>query len=193
MNKIQIEIENKKFNVLHAITEEEKVEGLQNVEKLDDDEGCLFDYSNNPQKNLAFTMEDTSIPLDVIFIDEDGEVISVKKGNPYSQDLIIESNGPIAFVLELNQNSGIKIGDELELDDVDEELPELHIIGPDGKIMMKLEGGERVCSRKHTKTLIRKAKKAFKSKSDSDYKSLGRYMFKIINIQNTQDTEYVEQ
>jgi hypothetical protein len=47
---------------------------------------------------------------------------------------------------------------------------------------MDLWGSERIFSRKNTKVLIKKAKKADNTKSDSDYKSLGVYMFKCIKI-----------
>jgi len=46
---------------------------------------------------------------------------------------------------------------------------------------MDLVGGERIVSRKETKVLIRKAFKAYKSQEDKDYKSLGKYMFKVLN------------
>lgn len=192
METIQIEIANKRFNVLYAISEEDKIQGLQNVESLEDNEGCLFDYSSNPQESLAFTMENTSIPLDIIFIDDDGEVISIKKGDPFAKEPIIEDNGPIAFVLEVKQNSGISEDDELELEDDQELSKEMHVIAPDGTIMISLEGGERIFSRKNTRILIKKAKKAFKTKNDVDYKSLGKYMFKCIHIQDTQKQEYIE-
>lgn len=195
METIQIEIGNKRFNVLYAVSEKDKIQGLQNVESLEDDEGCLFDYSSNPQESLDFTMENTSIPLDIIFIDDDGEVISIHKGEPFAKEPITEENGPIAFVLEVKQNSGITEDDELELEeenDVEESSTEMHVIAPDGSIMITLEGGERIFSRKNTRVLIKKAKKAFKTKNDSDYKSLGKYMFKCIHTQDTQKQEYVE-
>jgi len=45
---------------------------------------------------------------------------------------------------------------------------------------MELEGGERIFSRKNTRTLIRMAKKANETKSDTDYKRLGNKMFSYI-------------
>lgn len=36
------------------------------------------------------------------------------------------------------------------------------------------------------------AKRAYKSKEDKDYKSLGKKMFKYIDTHNKQDKEYVE-
>jgi hypothetical protein len=46
---------------------------------------------------------------------------------------------------------------------------------------MELQGGERIFSRKSTKVLIRKAKKAERTKLDKDYKSLGLYIFKELD------------
>jgi hypothetical protein len=45
---------------------------------------------------------------------------------------------------------------------------------------MELWGGERIFSRKNTKTLIRMSKKANLTKKDSDYKRLGKKMFEYI-------------
>lgn len=190
MNKIDIKIGNKEYEVLVAETEEEKTKGLQDVEELDDDEGMLFVY-NEPQQ-VVFWMQDTTIPLDIVFINDDFEVISIQKGVPLSEDLIAEDN--VLYVLEVSQNSGIQIGDILEFDDLDEdiEINEMYIIGPNGKEQAVLSGGERIISRWETKTLIKKAKKAYKEKTDSSYKQLGKYMFKILKNQDERPSEYVQ-
>ena len=39
--------------------------------------------------------------------------------------------------------------------------------------------------------LIKKAIKAYQSQSDSDYKSLGKYMFKVLKGQDNRKPEYV--
>ena len=44
---------------------------------------------------------------------------------------------------------------------------------------------------KNTRTLIRMAKKADATKSDSDYKRLGKKMFSYIKQQDNRDPEYV--
>lgn len=190
MNKIDIKIGNKEYEVLVAETEEEKTKGLQDVEELDDDEGMLFVY-NEPQQ-VVFWMQDTTIPLDIIFINDDFEVISVQKGVPLSEDLLSEDN--VLYVLEVSQNSGIQAGDILEFDDLDEdiEINEMYIIGSNGKEQAVLSGGERIISRWETKTLIKKAKKAYKEKTDSSYKQLGKYMFKILKNQDERPSEYVQ-
>ena len=95
------------------------------------------------------------------------------------------------FVLEVNQGSGIKEGDELDIDD-DDEVPTMKVIAPDGSTQMELNGGERIFSRKNTKTLIRMAKRADKSKADKDYKALGKKMFTYLKQQDEREPEYVE-
>lgn len=134
-------------------------------------------------------MEDTYIPLDIIFINEDMEVISVYKGKPESKD-IVEEDG-VQYVLEVNADSGIKEGDELDIEE-DEKLPAMKVIAPDGSVQMELDGGERIFSRKNTRTLIRMAKRAKRTKLDKDYKALGKKMFEYLKQQDTRKPEFVE-
>ncbi|MBQ2594190.1 MAG: hypothetical protein II567_13035 [Candidatus Riflebacteria bacterium] len=56
----------------------------------------------------------------------------------------------------------------------------MKVIGPNGEVQMELEGGERIFSRKNTRTLIHMAKKADETKSNTDYKRLGNKMFSYI-------------
>ena len=182
-----ISLNNKTYNVKIARTEKEKEQGLQGVEHLKDNEGMLFIY-DKPQ-TVGFWMKDTKIPLDIIFINEDEEVISIYEGAPYSETIAEEDD--VKYVLELNQNSGTKPGDEVDLD-TEEDVPTMKVIGPSGEVQMELEGGERIFSRKNTKTLIRMAKRADLSKSDTDYKRLGNKMFSYIKQQDEREPDYVE-
>lgn len=184
---MKIEIGDREYNVTCARTEEERIKGLQGVTELKDDEGMLF-FFEEPQ-TVGFWMKDTKIPLDIIFIDDDMEVISIYQGEPESET-IAEEDG-VRFVLEVNQNSGIKEGDELDIEE-DEKLPTMKVIAPDGSTQMELQGGERIFSRKNTRTLIRMAKKAKSTKSEVDYKRLGKKMFEYIKAQDDRKPEYVE-
>lgn len=191
---MKIEIGDKEYNVEVARTEEEKVKGLQEKESLGEDEGMLFVY-DEPQE-LAFWMKDTAIPLDIVFIDEDGEVISVQQGQPYDETLLEEDG--VMYVLEVNQNSGIQPGDELDMeDDDDDNQPVMKVLAPDGSTQMELEGGERIVSRRETKVLIRKAKAVYAAQNDLDKytkkcKSLGKYIFKVLKGQDSREPEYVK-
>lgn len=189
MEKIKISIEDKEYTVEVAKTQEEKSKGLQGRKSLGKNEGMLFIY-DKPQ-TVGFWMDETEIPLDIIFINEDEEVISVYKGKPLSKEIAEEDN--VKYVLEVNQGSGIKEDDELEFeeDSEDSEKITMKVIAPDGSTQMELEGGERIFSRKNTRTLIKMAKRADETKSDTDYKRLGNKMFKYIKQQNSRKPDYV--
>lgn len=188
MNKTEIEIGDKKYNVQIAKTEDEMAQGLQGIKDLPENEGMLFCFEKPEEQ--SFWMEDTLIPLDIIFINEDDEVIKVQQGAPMSKEAITCQD--VLYVLEVNAGSGIKIGDELDYEDESDEDSKMYVIGPKGQIQMELDGGERIFSRPNTKQLVKMAKKAYKSKDDKDYKSLGKKVFKYIDTHNTQKEEYVE-
>ena len=183
---IEISINNKIYKVEEAKTEEQKRKGLQGVKSLPEDEGMLFYF--DPPQEVSMWMKDVDIPLDIIFFNEDQEAIQVQEGEPNDEKLITFQD--TAFVLELNKDSGIKVGDEFEFSE--DSAPVMKVLAPDGSDQMQLWGGERIFSRKNTKILIKKAKKASYTLSDSDYKALGKYIFKCIKIQDERTPEYVE-
>lgn len=200
MKEIIIEIADKKYKVLVAETEEERTQGLSNVESMDDDEGMLFVMPED-QGQVVFNTEEMEFDIDLVFIDQDDEVYNVVLGKAHSSDLIIstpdEEDDRTKYVLEINANSGIQIGDELDFEDdeddiSEEEVDKMYILGSDGKPQMDLVGGERIISRLETKQLIKKAKKANREKTENAYKKLGKYMFKILEKQDNRDPEYVE-
>ena len=186
--EVNIRIGTKDYKVTIARTDEEKQDGLQGVEKLPENEGMLFLFDD---EEVSFWMKDTKIPLDIIFINEELEVISVHNGIPESEEFITENN--VTFVLEVNENSGIQKGDELEISPESKiKQDKMLVLDGNGNPQMELEGGERIFSRIHTKTLIRFAKKAESTQSDNDYKALGKKIFKFLQIQSDTDPEYVE-
>lgn len=184
-NMTNIYIGNKEYKVQEAHTEEEKEKGLQGVSSLPEDQGMLFCFEE-PQE-VSMWMKDTLIPLDIIFINEDNEVVKVAQGEPNDETPIIAQD--TLYVLEVNKNSGVKEGDELE---IQTEGPVMKVLAQDGSSQMDLWGGERIFSRKNTVVLIRKAKKAALTNSDKDIKALGRYMFKCIKGQDERPNEYVK-
>lgn len=186
-----VKIGNKEYKVREAKTEKEKIKGLQGVEKLPKDEGMLFYF--NPDEQISMWMKDTKIPLDIIFINEEQEVTKVYHGKPNDETLV--SSPETAYVLEVNQESGIKVGDKLDIDD-DNLIPVMKVLAPDGSTQMELWGGERIVSRRESKILIKKAKAAEAVKDTPQFenkcRSLGKYIFKVIKGQDTRPAEYVE-
>lgn len=190
MNTQKIKIGDTEYLAYLAITDEEKEIGLQEVEELEVEdglqEGMLFIYDES--QHLDFWMKDTEIPLQIVFIGEDNIVISVKQGIPMSEDFISEDNAK--YVFETIPEANIDVGDKLILNEL--EPNKLYVIGSDGNPQATLEGGERIFSRKSSAVIIRKAKKAFESKSDTDYKDLGRYIFNEMKAQDNREPEYVD-
>ena len=194
METINIKINNKEYSLIYCLTEEEKEKGLQNVESMEDNEGAFFDYREDPQEEISFWMKDTEIPLDIIFVGENDKVISCKEGIPNSEDMITENN--VYYVIELNKGSGVKPGDEVDVEDNGDFLNfppnSVFLLNDDGSIQFSLQGGERIFSRISSRVIVRKAKKAKKSKSETDYKDLGRYIFGEMTRQDNRDAQYVE-
>lgn len=193
MDRINIEIGEKRYLVEVAKTEEEKEEGLQGRTKLGDSEGMLFDFSNEVGE-VSMWMKDTLIPLDIVFINDDEEVVYVVEGVPNSTSQIIVPN--IAYVLEVNSGSGIQEGDELDFEEEDD-TPVMKVLAQDGSTQMELWGGERIFRRPFTKQIIKWAKRAEEVKGDEEKFNkicirLGKKMFKEIKAQDSRPAEYVE-
>ena len=134
MEKLTIKVADKTYTVSVARTEEEKEKGLMGVETLPENEGMLFDYTDNPQTEISFWMKDTLIPLDIIFINNQGIVAAITQGEPLSEEQLtcVADEGELIFyVLEVNVNSGIKEGDRFEMSQ--EEAEDLGLVDDEGR------------------------------------------------------------
>lgn len=195
MDKRNIIIGDKEYTVEIADTSEEQKKGLQDREYLPQDSGMLFVY-DKPQDKVEFWMKDTTIALDQIGINKDGEVTKVYTAKPKDETLVPFKD--VMFLLEVNANSGIEVGDQFDFDDnEDPNKYVMKVLAPDGTTQAKLEGGERIFSRISTKQLIQWAKKAEANKNNEELftkycKRLGKRMFREIKAQNTRKPEYVE-
>ena len=192
MERVVVNIGNKTYNCQVAKNEEDRKKGLMGVENLPIDEGMLFVWDKEDTREMW--MKDTLIPLDQIAINDDDEVVLVYQAQPKDETLVPFMNAK--YILEVNQGSGIVEGDDFEIDDSDDlNKYTMKVLAPDGTTQMFLQGGERIFSRKNTRVLIKKAKKAFANKGgdyDKYCKALGKYMFKCIKIQDNNTPEYVK-
>ena len=63
-------------------------------------------------------MRNTRIPLDIVFVNSAGKVVSVHQMKPYDEHTT-ESKGPAKYAIELNRGAaseaGVKVGDHIEL------------------------------------------------------------------------------
>jgi hypothetical protein len=70
--------------------------------------GMLFDFKA-PQ-DVAFWMHNTIVPLDMLFIAQDGRVISIARNAPKENDSPIPSSGAVLAVLELRAGRAAELG-----------------------------------------------------------------------------------
>ena len=191
MERVIVNIGGKTYKCQVFKNEEDRVKGLQEIEHLPIDEGALFVWEDEGTREMW--MKNTKIPLDQIAINDDDEVVQVYTAQPEDETLVPFVNAK--YILEVNANSGIVEGDDFEIDDSDDlNKYVMKVLAPDGSTQMYLQGGERIVSRKETRTLIKKAKKAYANKGgeyDRYCKALGKYMFKILKGQDNRDPEYV--
>jgi len=105
-----------RFEVEIAATDRQRSMGLMFREKMPDDRGMLFLFEAAGQR--YFWMKNTPLPLDIIYIDAAGEIVSIAADTePFSLDTI-PSGGPAKYVLEVNagiaKELGITPGDRVE-------------------------------------------------------------------------------
>lgn len=87
------------FTVEVATTDAERTRGLMFRKTLPPNAGMLFDFHN--ETGVAFSMKNTFIPLDMIFIRQDGLITAILAN---AKPLSIESVGPrhpVRAVLEI--------------------------------------------------------------------------------------------
>ena len=104
------------FTVQVADDVPERAQGLVNVERMDTLTGMLFVY-DAPQ-SVAFWMENTLIPLDMIFAGSDGTVLAIHENAVPMDRTPIPGGDDVQFVLEVNgglvDRLGIEVGDRMQ-------------------------------------------------------------------------------
>ena len=104
-----------RFAVELAATAAARTRGLQHRSHLADNAGMLFDFET-PQP-VAMWMKDTYVPLDMLFIDNDGRITRVVEDTLPMSLTVIRSGGPARAVLELVAGTarlyGIRPGDRV--------------------------------------------------------------------------------
>ncbi len=104
-----------KFSMELAVTDAQREHGLMYRKEMAPDHGMLFDFGT--ARPVSMWMENTILPLDMLFIQGDGTISNIHENAvPFSRD-VIDSRGPVKFVLELNAGRakalGLKIGDKV--------------------------------------------------------------------------------
>ena len=97
-----------RFMVEIADDAAERQRGLMEREPLADDRGMLFQFPDVAER--GFWMRNTPSPLDILYIDPRGRIVSIAKNATPQSDAVIPSNGPASGVLELRAGRADEIG-----------------------------------------------------------------------------------
>jgi uncharacterized membrane protein (UPF0127 family) len=96
------------FHVELALGPLDQLRGLMERTSLPADEGMLFVFPDEQPR--SFWMKDTLIPLDMIFIRQDGTIGHIHANAAPNDMTSIPSQGPAMAVLELNGGTAAKLG-----------------------------------------------------------------------------------
>jgi uncharacterized protein len=109
------------FKVETANTPEERSRGLMNKESLAESSGMLFVFDE--EGIYSFWMKNTLIPLDIVWINKNKEIIYIEKNAQPCKTESCQNYGPAQrckYVLEINggltDKLNIKAGDKLTID-----------------------------------------------------------------------------
>jgi hypothetical protein len=116
LSTVRMQIGSDTFTLEVADTEASRQKGLMHRYSMPADRGMLFVFPE--EERLGFWMKNTHIPLDIVFLDASGKVVSIHQMKPY--DLrSTRSEGPAMYAIELNQGraakAGVKPGDRLKI------------------------------------------------------------------------------
>jgi uncharacterized protein len=96
------------FAVEVADNEAEREKGLMYRKELPEGRGMLFDFHRDQE--VSFWMQNTYIPLDMIFIRGDGRILRIAENTEPLSTRLIPSGGPVRAVLEVIGGTARKLG-----------------------------------------------------------------------------------
>ncbi|TVR06504.1 MAG: DUF192 domain-containing protein [Salinarimonadaceae bacterium] len=108
--------ERHEFQVEMADTPEARAQGLMFRRSMPQDRGMLFDFGRVDM--VSMWMRNTYIPLDMLFIRQDGVIARIARDTEPLSERSISSGEPVLSVLELNAGVtarlGVEPGDRVE-------------------------------------------------------------------------------
>ena len=96
------------FAVEIAQNDAERSKGLMYRKELPEGQGMLFDFHTDQE--VAFWMENTYIPLDMIFIRGNGTILRIAENTTPLSTKQVPSGGPVRAVLEVIGGTARKLG-----------------------------------------------------------------------------------
>lgn len=111
---VSMQIGSRTFELEVAVAHSAQETGLMKRDSMPQDHGMIFVFP--AEEPRWFWMKNTRFPLDIIFLNTGGQVVSIRQMEAY--DLTqIPSDAPARYAIELNRGAaeaaGVKVGDQL--------------------------------------------------------------------------------
>jgi uncharacterized membrane protein (UPF0127 family) len=96
------------YDIEVAVTPDQQARGLMWRPVLGPNKGMLFIFGQ--ERGLSFWMQNTLIPLDMVFIDNKGQLVSIQRQAKPRTRTPRPSDGPARFVLEIDGGEAEALG-----------------------------------------------------------------------------------
>jgi uncharacterized membrane protein (UPF0127 family) len=96
------------FTVEIADNDADRAKGLMYRKDLPQGQGMLFDFHR--EQEVSFWMQNTYIPLDMLFIRADGRILRIAENTEPLSTRMVPSGGPVRAVLEVIGGTARKLG-----------------------------------------------------------------------------------
>jgi uncharacterized protein len=96
------------FSVEVVDNDADRAKGLMYRKELPEGRGMLFDFHRDQE--VSFWMQNTYIPLDMIFIRADGQILRIEENTVPLSTRMIPSRGAVRAVLEVIGGTSRKLG-----------------------------------------------------------------------------------
>ncbi len=101
-DEARLKIGDHKLTVEVADSPGEQVMGLMNRDSLPADRGMVFVFEE--PKKAFFWMKNTSIPLDVAFLDSEGVILEILPLVPFEETRVASKSDKVAYAIETNRD-----------------------------------------------------------------------------------------
>ena len=96
------------FDAWRADTPRTREQGLMFVREIGAEQAMIFVY--DPPANVSMWMKNTLLPLDMLFVNSDGCVVSVKHDAQPGSLAVISAGIPVVLVVELRGGTAATLG-----------------------------------------------------------------------------------
>ena len=109
------------FKCVVVSTDKLRKKGLMyRKKKLKDSQGMLFDFKE--PMAISLWMKNTFIPLDAIYLNEDGKIVDINEGLKPKSKKSVKYDKLARYVMEVNsktvKNKNIKLGDYIQIEKI---------------------------------------------------------------------------